>query len=686
MSGIAGYWGYSAEDMTPANFSDFTHSLAHRGPDGFGIERFPEARLWLGHRRLATTSFSLRARQPMSYADGRYWLTFDGAIYNHAALREELRGLGHRFRSGTDSEVVLAAYAQWGRDCLLRFIGMWAFAIWDARDRQLFLCRDRFGIKPLHYHWRAGGIAFASELKAFLALPWVDGALDSEILAETLADIAAQEASPETLLPHVRRLPPGRAMVIAADGSLRIETWWNTLDHLPVPAKDLQEQAEEFRALFFDACRLCLNGDAPLAVEQSGGLDLSAIACTVSELRRRSGFEDAARDRLRAFVACFTGTAQDERRDARLILDYTGMPAHFENVDDRRACDSIDKVVFDHEIIFGFPRVGPWALYRAMRAADIHASLNGIGVDDLLCSDPEDVEAGMADALEHRDWSRYRELCAVLRGLAGDDVPAGHAVIQGELRWLARHELERLHLLQPLRAVRARCQSLPAELRHVLISGDFSVPWPRGPFLRSHRGPARQDHRTLDIHVASMAPLRAKHFTDFHVGNALYLANFDRSAMAHGVELHMPFMDWRIVTYGFALPEASRTGGGHTKRLLRMAMTGLVPDPIRLRKSKVAFISPLDEWARGALKPWLLDLCASRSFLESTVWNGHAVRAAVERAVAGRASLWPVWPMLQAHALERGFVARAPQRASDESRPETQVAKERGELAVEFGR
>ena len=228
-----GYWAYSSHDLAEAVFAAFTHSLAHRGPDGFGIEHFPEARLWLGHRRLAILDLSERARQPMSYAEGRYWLTYNGEVYNYIELREELRGLGHRFVSDSDSEVILAAYAQWGPECQFRFNGMWAFAIWDAQERRLFLSRDRFGVKPLHYSDHAGAFVFASELKAFLTLPWIDGAFDPEIVAETLTNISGQEATPYTLLPGVRRLPAGHAMLVEADGSIQINAWWNTLDHLP---------------------------------------------------------------------------------------------------------------------------------------------------------------------------------------------------------------------------------------------------------------------------------------------------------------------------------------------------------------------------------------------------------------------------------------------------------------------
>ena len=270
MSGVTGYWAYSSQDVAETVFAAFTHSLAHRGPDGFGIEHFPEARLWLGHRRLGILDVSERARQPASYADGRYWLTYNGEIYNSLELREELRGLGHRFVCASDSEVILAAYAEWGRDCQFRFNGMWAFALWDAHDRRLFLSRDRFGIKPLFYSLHGGAISFASELKAYLVLPWIDGAFDPDVLAQTLVDIVGQEAIPCTLLPKVDRLPAAHWMQIERDGRVHIEAWWNTDDHLPEVPKSLGAQVDGFRSLFFDACRLRLRGEGPLAIEQSG--------------------------------------------------------------------------------------------------------------------------------------------------------------------------------------------------------------------------------------------------------------------------------------------------------------------------------------------------------------------------------------------------------------------------------
>jgi asparagine synthase (glutamine-hydrolysing) len=649
--GITGYWGYSRVDLSLHAFEAFTHSLAHRGPDGFGIEHWPVARIWLGHRRLAIIDLSDQARQPMSYANGRYWITYNGEIYNYLELRDELTDLGHRFVSNGDTEVVVAAYAQWGADCQQRFNGMWAFAIWDAHDQQLFISRDRFGVKPLHYSLYKGSFAFASELKAFLALPWIHGDFDVEILSETLNNVAGQASSIYTLLKEVYQLQAGHAMLVSRDGHIRIARWWNTLDHPSMVGSGLQRQTDEFRELFFDSCRLRLRSDVPLATSLSGGLDSSAVACTISELGRLGKASLAPEDWQRAFVACFTGTPHDEQNYARAIVQHTGMTAHYEEVDETTAVKNLEKAIFDIEGVFVHPAVGTWMIYRAMRANGMRVSLDGQGADELLGGYEDLVETALEAAMMNfSNLSRYSDLRIVLQGFAGDDATPASKLrevnwllkrLSGKTKRLLRHRLDRLSLLKPLRNVRAGIRGVH-------------------PLLGLYLGPRRLYYAKADSRIAGMMPLQAALFTSFH-GSMLptLLRQFDRASMAHGIETRMPFMDWRLVTYSFSLPETSKIGGGLTKRVLRMAMEGLVPDVIRLRTNKIGFVSPVHAWTRGALNAWARDICADRSFLDSEVWNGAAVRTVVEQALAGRRAIDPVWPIIHAHVLEQAFKAKA---------------------------
>ena len=640
MCGITGYWGHSGDDLTWATFETFTHSLSHRGPDGFGIEHWSDTRLWLGHRRLAIIDLSDHARQPLSYANGQYWITYNGEIYNYLELREELKQLGHRFVSNSDTEVILADYAQWGADCQLRFNGMWAFAIWDVRDQQLFVSRDRFGVKPLHYSLHNGAFVFASELKAFLSLPWIDGGFDAAVLCETLNNLTGQASSTYTLLKDVHQLQAGHAMLVNRDGRIRIKKWWNTLEHLPTVGADLKQQTEEFRQLFFDSCRMRLRSDVPLATSLSGGIDSSAVACTISELGRLGKASLAPSDWRRAFVAVFTDTSCDEQKYAREIIQHTGMTAHFEQVDETTAVRHIEKAIFDIEGIFVHPAVGTWIIYRAMRAQGMRVSLDGQGADELLGGYEYFVEAALNYAVMNLlDLTRYSDLRAVSRELAGADVMRTGK--SHEFKWFLRRILGKAKRL-------VRDQLNRSAIRDV------------EQFLDPCLGSRRLYYDEVDPRTNGMTPLQAALFTSFH-GSMLptLLRQFDRASMAHGIETRMPFMDWRLVTYGFSLPETSKIGGGFTKRVLRMAMEGLVPDAIRLRTNKIGFVSPIQAWTRGDLNTWVRDTCASRCFLESEVWKGRTVRIIVEEALAKRTGIERVWPIIHAHVLERAFKAQA---------------------------
>src|SRR5215831_4039299 len=188
MCGIVGMWNLDGGPIDQLVLERFTDALAHRGPDGRGTYVDPQGSLGLGHRRLAILDLSPAGHQPMSYANGRYWITYNGEIYNFLELRKELQGLGYRFVSDSDTEVILAAYVQWGADCQLKFNGMWGFAIWDKQERELFLSRDRFGVKPLHYFYDGRCFAFASEMKAFLATPWFQPSFDPQVVTSALVD------------------------------------------------------------------------------------------------------------------------------------------------------------------------------------------------------------------------------------------------------------------------------------------------------------------------------------------------------------------------------------------------------------------------------------------------------------------------------------------------------------------
>ena len=277
MCGIAGIFHLDGCPCDAMDVQRITDALAHRGPDRSGIHT--DGSVGLGHRRLAILDLSEGGKQPMSLLDGRYWITFNGEVFNFLELRKQLERLGQIFHSETDTEVIVAAYHHWGADCVLKFNGMWAFAIWDSQRRELFLSRDRFGIKPLHYLSEPRRFVFASELKSFLHLQDFAARENEEELRRALTTRGESEEA--TLVQGVKLLRPGHNLLVSTSRT-RIWCWWRTLDHLTDIPKPFSDQAERFRELFFDACSLRLRFDVPVATCLSGGMDSSSILCSVS--------------------------------------------------------------------------------------------------------------------------------------------------------------------------------------------------------------------------------------------------------------------------------------------------------------------------------------------------------------------------------------------------------------------
>lgn len=482
-----------------------TDALAHRGPDGRGV--FTDGPVSLGHRRLSILDPSPAGACPMAYAcpDGTVvHITFNGEVYNFLELRKELFANGYRFHTETDTEVVAAAFHRWGEACQTRFNGMWAFAIWSPATRTLFLSRDRFGVKPLYVAVQGTRVAFASELKAFLALP----DFTPQVCAESAQSFFANPVSYDgvmltTALKGVHRVPPGHSLTVTPQGAKGFKRWWETRDHLPAVPLRYDEQVEGFRERFLNAVRLRMRSDVRIGTSLSGGLDSGAVASSVAFIASGESHGDltrCARDWQRTFVATFPGHAVDERSFADAVIAHTGATPTYWPFEPQAAVDDIAGSVWAMDDLSGAPAVPVYNVYRTMREHDVVVTLDGHGGDELLAGYP---------------W--YRELSGTT-------------------------------------------------LNDALYS-DF--------------------HRT---HLPSI------------------LRNFDGCSMAHGVEIRSPFLDWELVTYSFALPGSAKTDGTWTKRILRDAMKGIMPEMIRTRTSKLGFESPLIEWANGALGP---ALCAA---------------------------------------------------------------------------
>jgi asparagine synthase (glutamine-hydrolysing) len=510
MCGIAGFYGFGKSPDAEA-LNQITDALSHRGPDGRGI--WQQGPVGLGHRRLAILDLSPAGACPMVCRgpDGRECvITYNGEVYNFLELRRELEKEGYLFHSETDTEVVGAAYLRWGKECLLRFNGMWALAIWEPKERNLFLARDRFGVKPLHYLWHRDNFYFASELKAFCALPEFQRKLNRGYAAEALGKSQSLEGtSEETLMEGVKKLLPGHRMEIDREGRWKKEKWWETRDHLPDAPGTPEKQVAAWRELFLDSVRLRLRSDVPVATSLSGGLDSSAVAAGMQILEKENpgGLTRAPRDWRRSFCSVFPGTALDERAYAEETARATGSPCRLTVFTDPPSAKQIEESVWTMEDVSPALAVPVVENYRAMRSQGVWVSLDGHGADEML----------------------------------------------GGYGW---------YLAEPMQSLNDR------------LCRDF--------------------HQTLLPSI---------------------LRNFDRCSMASGVEVRMPFMDWRLVCLSFALPAELKIGRGYTKWILREAMKGRLPEKIRLRRSKIGFNSPMVDWFNRGLGG------LARRVIESPTWR-----------------------------------------------------------------
>lgn len=656
MCGIAGVWNRDGEPVRLETIERLIRSLAHRGPDGEGVFIDDGACLALGHRRLSILDPSPAGHQPMRSAGGRYWTTFNGEIYNFLELRTELEGAGYRFATQTDTEVIAAAYERWGEDCQFRFNGMWAFAIWDARERRLFASRDRFGVKPFYFSRVGRRFAFASELKAFLSLDGFEAREYAPALARALDDPLAAEAFDETLLRDVTRLLPGQCMAVTPD-SICVRRWWNTLDHLVAAPRTLAAQAGELRELLFDAARIRLRSDVPVGITLSGGLDSSSVLCTLVALKEESReidtLERYAAEWKRAFTATFAGTPLDELRYAKLVARAAHVPLTEVPVEAAGTVEGIERVVFDLEEPWFTDTTPVWSLYRTLRRDNVTVALNGDGADELFGGYLHHTDYALgACAGFLRSPRRFADLIETRFHLPGDNGPIRRT---SRLRLAVRNDLFLRALSTSARAISARLRQRPNSRKR---SDGYT---PRHMLIRDYEASDVPQRAQAEALQAGLSPLGSLLYGEFHATKLpAILRIFDRASMAHGVEIRNAFLDWRLVCYAFSLPDESKIGGGFSKRIVREAMRGIVPEEVRTRRGKLGFNAPLPQWFAGPLRDWLWDVVNEPGFVESELWDGPALRAFVARKRSGAPWNWvdgeAIWPFLNAHLWRRHFL------------------------------
>ncbi len=622
MCGIVGLWNLNGQSVPPGLLASFTDSLAHRGPDGNGFYIDAEANLGLGHRRLAIIDTSDAGRQPMSFGNERYWITFNGEIYNFLELKSELEHSGYQFKTDSDTEVILAAYHFWGEDCQLRFNGMWAFAIWDCEEQKLFISRDRFGVKPLIYYSNQEHFAFASEMKAFLALDWFQLDFDPVMVTAALSNERLIEGDERCLLRGLRHLFGGHCLTLRMGETPKIKRWWNTLDHLEVPSQNYEDQINRFRELFLDACRIRMRSDVPIGTSLSGGLDSSSILCGMRHVRDGDNTNDRlAADWQRAFIMTYPGAAIDERQYADQVIRHTGVTPIYCTGTSDMYLENFDRILFQYEEISDL-HLGPWLVHKTQRENGIVVTIDGHGGDEALGGYPWYVTAALKDSIARFSIRHVRELVSIMRGLE----------------------------LFPDNEFYARSvQALVAKL-----TKDSRDPW----LLQAPVEFVSPAYEADRLRIQNRDALFKTLYMDFHfVQLPTNLRDFDHLSMAHGVEVRSPFMDWRLIAFLFSLPATAKIGSGFTKRILRDALRGILPETIRTRTRKLGFPNLAEAWTSPRAQEFIRDVVCSAEFRESSIWNGKRIAGDLEVAIRDQNNekLHQAWVYIQAASLIRLF-------------------------------
>lgn len=597
MCGIAGFVGPWPASLAAA----MTTALRHRGPDGSGLWTEPASQIALGHRRLAIIDLSDAAQQPMHSADGRFVISYNGEIYNFRALRDDLASRGVRFRSHSDTEVLLELLAAEGPAALAKLVGIFAFALWDRRERRLLLARDHMGVKPLYYAASDKGVLFASELKALTLCPDVARAIDPGALADHLGFLWT--AGSATMLKAVRKLRPGETLTYDSRG-LHIERYWR----VPIAASNAStahDAAAELCRRIDQVVSDQMVADVPVGALLSGGIDSSAIVaamCRAAEPARITTFcasvsrgasstdnfgGDAAHARL---VAAELGVKLIEvPTEADLIAELPGMVW------------ALDEPTAD------FAALQTLMLARAARENGIKVLLSGVGGDDLFTGYGRHVAGEIYARLDRVPGLRFLA-AGLLAGLPPTSLLGRRLQRIGAL--LALPEEAMLIEAMSYSAVGpARRRALIAPELQAAIADD-GIPAPLRRSLIATRG-RHPVERFLDLELNAFLPDHNLNYTD-------------KMAMQEGVEVRVPLVDPRLVAYAMRLPRAAKIDLRTTKKVFRAAQAGRLPQAV-LTRPKQGFGVPVRSWLIGPARDLLEELTSPAAIRNRGLFDADAV-------------------------------------------------------------
>ena len=633
MCGITGIVSFKSNDASLAkNIHSMTNMIKHRGPndEGYillknskmtpffgddtinsknenlshmvGVQHVKKAynlntTLAFGHRRLSIIDLSLNGHQPMSYMN-RYWMVYNGEIFNYIELRNELIQQGYNFNSNSDTEVILASYDFWGLNCQNKFNGMWAFVIYDESEKKLFISRDRFGIKPLYYYKDKDYLIFSSEIKSILAHSELNISPNITYCHEYLKE-GPKEYIRETAFQKVYRFMHASYIEMTIndlkDSEIREKQFWELKTVINTEHFDNQKAikyAEKYCEILKDAIRIRLRADVKVGSALSGGLDSSTITHLINEIHK----EQNENGKLETFSNVYKSNEGVKHCDES---DYINELANFLNVKSNQIEPSVNEIENEHKkMIFAMenPAVGPnmggWYTFKLIGKSDVTINLDGQGADEQL--------GGYFYFL----WRYFMEipLSSIISEYRAFSKIPGVSIIK----------LYGCIISNLFRKI------LPIKFLDWIL------------YLLSERN---KENKSFFIPVNQM-------LVDETMSGLLNLIHFgDSQSMAHSIESRLPFMDYRLVEFLASVPAVYKIHGGWTKYLARLAMNNKLPDNITWRKDKMGWPDPTDYWFRGPLKEWLCKEVETSQFLKQ-LNVGSDIRKQIEKNTSISSLIW----------------------------------------------
>jgi len=597
MCGIVGILNFENHHVSKRVIKKMTDALSHRGPDD--INYYFNTTIGLGHRRLSIIDLSSSGRQPMSNEDATVWLVFNGEIYNYIYLKDVLKSKGHKFKSKTDSEVIIHSYEEWGYECLARFNGMWAFTLWDTKKKVLFCARDRFGIKPFYYHHSNRKFVFASEIQSILKNHDIPAKPNESIIFDYIGYPFNDyiDHSDDTFFLGIKRLMPAHYMVINKKGDLTISRYWDLDPEQKFDQIGDSEAASRFYHLLEDSVRLRLQSDVPVGTCLSGGIDSSSIVCIVNDLITRNlAAKEIIGECQKTFSAGFNDKDCDEREFINAIVKKTKVKGYTVLPTGNDLVDYVSRFIQDQgEPVVSSSQFAGWMVMRLVSQNGVKVVLNGQGADEILAGYGSYFHANFRDLFKRMNLYQLKNeinKCSLYHGYSS--------------KWLMLSLLKYFNPIHPFQWKRKIFGESDNTKYPNWLNKDFSESYGHDmKFLPKYKGYLDQSL----YHFLTLERLPS------------LLRYEDRNSMAFSIEARVPFLDHRLVEFCFALPSIQKIRNGVGKVVLRNALNGKLPKVVHRRIKKIGFQTPEIKWLQTDFKENIDMIINSGNFKQRGYFN-----------------------------------------------------------------